>query len=80
MHCHGYWIQLGMGMSNPFIRYLHPIPGLTSLQRWEFVDNAVCELLKGGYSERTEGPPVVCSPLSVVTNGVGKKRSESETC
>ena len=32
------------------------------------------ELLKGGYVERAESPPVVCSPLSVVANGVGKKR------
>ena len=32
------------------------------------------ELLKGGYIERAESSPVVCSPLSVVANGVGKKR------
>ncbi|KAL5479677.1 hypothetical protein EMCRGX_G023233 [Ephydatia muelleri] len=46
----------------------------TALIEREFVDKAVYELLKGGYVEWAESPPVVCSPLSVVTNGVGKKR------
>ncbi|KAL5506358.1 hypothetical protein EMCRGX_G007980 [Ephydatia muelleri] len=46
----------------------------TALIEREFVDKAVYEFLKGGYIERAESPPVVCSPLSVVTNGVGKKR------
>ena len=36
----------------------------------EFVDNAVAELVAGGYVKK----PIVCSPLSVVANGVGKKR------
>ena len=45
----------------------------TALIEREFVDKAVYELLKGGYTERTEASPVVCSPLSEVTNGVGKK-------
>ena len=40
----------------------------------ECVTNAVAELLKGGYIEEVKELPVVCSPLSVVTNGVGKNR------
>ena len=40
----------------------------------EFVSKAVAELLNGGYIEKVSELPVVCSPLSVVTNGVGKKR------
>ncbi|KAL5496951.1 hypothetical protein EMCRGX_G013331 [Ephydatia muelleri] len=40
----------------------------------EFVNRAVGELQKGGYVEEAKDTPVVCSPLSVVTNGVGKKR------
>ena len=38
------------------------------------MDIAVSELLGGGYSERVVDTPRVCSPLSVVCNGVGKKR------
>ena len=34
----------------------------TALIEREFVDKAVYELLKGGYIERAEAPPVVCSP------------------
>ena len=37
----------------------------------ECATNAVAELLKGGYIEVKE-LPVVGSPLSVVTNGMGK--------
>ena len=40
----------------------------------EFVSKAVAELLNGGYIEKVSELPVVCSPLSVVTNGVGKQR------
>eukprot|EP00731_Ephydatia_muelleri_P015005 Em0008g725a len=40
----------------------------------EFVNGAVSELQNGGYIEEAKEPPVVCSPLSVVMNGVGKKR------
>ena len=40
----------------------------------EFVSKAVAELLKGGYIEKVPELPVVCSPLSEVTNGEGKKR------
>ena len=39
----------------------------------DFVTNAVADLLSGGYIEKVNELPVVCSPLSVVTNGVGKK-------
>eukprot|EP00731_Ephydatia_muelleri_P008337 Em0004g675a len=46
----------------------------TALLEREFVNGAVSELQKGGYIEEAEEPPVVCSPLSVVMNGVGKKR------
>ena len=37
----------------------------------EFVN---AELVAGGYVKRVEQKPTVCSPLSVVVNGVGKKR------
>ena len=40
----------------------------------EFVSRAVVELLAGGYVERSSEPPTVCSPLSVVVSGAGKKR------
>ncbi|KAL5517290.1 hypothetical protein EMCRGX_G002814 [Ephydatia muelleri] len=40
----------------------------------EFVDSAVAELVAEGYVEKVEQKPTVCSPLSVVANGVGKKR------
>lgn len=40
----------------------------------EFVTKAVTELLSGGYIEKVPELPVVCSPLSVVIYGVGKKR------
>ena len=40
----------------------------------EFVDGAVAELVAGGYVKKVEQKPIVCSPLSVVANGVGKKR------
>ena len=40
----------------------------------KFVNRAVGEVQKGGYVEEAKDTPVVCSPLSVVTNGVGKKR------
>ena len=40
----------------------------------EFVNRAVGELQKGGYVEEAKDIPVVCSPLYVVTNGVGKKQ------
>eukprot|EP00731_Ephydatia_muelleri_P018538 Em0011g578a len=40
----------------------------------EFVSKAVVELLAGGYVERSSEPPTVCSPLSVVVSGAGKKR------
>ena len=39
----------------------------------DFVTNAMAELLNGGYIVKVNELPVVCSPLSVVTNGVGKK-------
>ena len=32
----------------------------------------------GGYVERTERPPIVCSPLSGVASGSGK--SQLKTC
>ena len=40
----------------------------------EFVDGAVAELIAGGNVKKVEQKPIVCSPLSVVVNGVGKKR------
>eukprot|EP00731_Ephydatia_muelleri_P023446 Em0015g1029a len=40
----------------------------------ESVSKAVVELLAGGYVERSSEPPTVCSPLSVVVSGAGKKR------
>eukprot|EP00731_Ephydatia_muelleri_P002572 Em0001g2572a len=40
----------------------------------EFVDCAVAELVAEGYVKKVEQKPNVCSPLSVVANGVGKKR------
>ena len=46
----------------------------TALLEREFVNGAVSELQNGGYIEEAKEPPVVCSPLSVVMNGVGKKR------
>ena len=39
----------------------------------EFLNRAVGELQKEGYVEEAKDTPVVCSPLYVVTNGVGKK-------
>ena len=38
------------------------------------MSKAVVELLAGGYVERSSEPPTVCSPLSVVVSGAGKKR------
>ena len=46
----------------------------TALLEREFVNGAVSDLQNGGYIEEAKEPPVVCSPLSVVMNGVGKKR------
>ena len=46
----------------------------SALDEAEFVDTAVSELLGGGYIEKVVYTPRVCSPLSVVCNGVGKKR------
>ena len=40
----------------------------------EFVSRAIVDLLAGGYVERSSESPTVCSPLSVVTSGAGKKR------
>ena len=40
----------------------------------DFVNGAVAELLGGGYIEVAGEVPHVCSPLSVVTNQLGKKR------
>ena len=31
-------------------------------------------LWAGGYAERVSEPPTVCSPLSAVVSGAGKKR------
>ena len=59
--------------------YLLPTPysrpnQRTALLEREFVNGSVWELQKGGYIEVAKETPVVCSPLSVVRNGVGKKR------
>ena len=40
----------------------------------EFVDSAIAELLLGGCIKMVAEQPVVCSPLSVVVNGAGKRR------
>ena len=45
-----------------------------STARIRICDKAVVELLAGGYVERSFEPPTVCSPLSVVVSGAGKKR------
>ena len=46
----------------------------SALDEAKFVDTAVSELLGGGYIEKVVDTPRVCSLLSVVCNGVGKKR------
>ena len=46
----------------------------SALAEVDFVNKAVGELLAGGYVEKTEEPPIVCSPLSVVASGSGKKQ------
>ena len=43
----------------------------SALAEVDLVNKAVSELLVGEY---TEGPPIVCSPLSMVVSGSGKKR------
>ena len=53
--------------------YAHPNQHSAQIEA-DFVTNAVADLLNGGYIEKVNELPVVCSPLSVVTNGVGKKR------
>ena len=40
----------------------------------EFVEIAIKELLEGGYVDRVAEQPHVCSPISVVRSGSGKKR------
>ena len=40
----------------------------------EFVDGAAAELVAEGYVKKVDQKPIVCSPLSEVANGVGKKR------
>ena len=45
-----------------------------ALAELDFVYKAVSKLLVDGCVERTEGPPIVCSPLSVVASGSRKKR------
>ena len=39
-----------------------------------FVDSAIAELLLGGCIKMVAEQPVVCSPLSVMANGAGKRR------
>ena len=46
----------------------------SALNNIEFVDNAVLDLVQGGYVEPVVSTPHVCSPLSVVENSSGKKR------
>ena len=46
----------------------------SALNNIEFVDNAVSDLVQGGYVEPVVSIPHVCSPLSVVENSSGKKR------
>ena len=77
MLCVPPWVleTLGNGYVLPF--YTEPTPyvppNLNSAQiEVECVTNAVAELLKGGYIEEVKELPVVCSPLSVVTNGMAK--------
>ena len=50
----------------------------SALDESEFVDLAVLELLGGGSIEKVVDIPRVCSPLSVVCNGVGKKEVSSQ--
>ena len=53
--------------------YLRPNQHSTHAEA-EFVDGAVAELVAEGYVKKVDQKPTVCSPLSVVANGVGKKR------
>ena len=84
--CVSYWEQVlcappwVLGVRNGYILpfYTEPTPDIQPNQdsaqiEVQCVTNAVAELLKGGYIEEVMELPVVCSPLSVVTNGMGKK-------
>ena len=62
-----------MGIYSLATPYSWPNQRTAMIER-EFVNRAVGELQKGGYVEEAKDTPVVCCPLSVVTNGVGKKR------
>ena len=46
----------------------------SALMHAAFVDRAIKDLLTGGYVEKVLEKPKVCSPLSVVVTGSGKKR------
>lgn len=46
----------------------------SALKEADLVNKAIGELVTCGYAELADSAPVVCSPLSVVTTGSGKKR------
>ena len=77
--CAAPWVldMLRQGYVLPFTSvptpYFHPNQH-SAYAEAEFVDGAVAELVAGGYVKKVEQKPTVCSPLSVVVNGVGKKR------
>ena len=47
---------------------------LSAIQNAEFVDQCIAELLSSSCIEELDVAPYICSPLSVVENGLGKKR------
>ena len=46
----------------------------SAIENAEFVSECIAELVGGGCVRETETDPIICSPLSVVENGVGKNR------
>ena len=58
----------------PFMSALPPYSQPSAFAESEFVDSAIAELLLGGCIKMVAEQPVVCSPLSVVVNGAGKRR------
>ena len=80
MLCAPPWVLeiLRNGYVLPFYSHLSYVrPNHHSAQvELEFFTNAVAELLKSGYTEEVREPPIVRSPLSVVTNDVGNKKNQ----
>ena len=69
------WIKQGyklplLSLPEPFVMENHKL----ALESNEFVNSALSNLVSNRCVLKVNGVPQTCSPLSVVTNGLGKKR------